>query len=44
MVVSPARESAFRLKEIAEREKALMFYGHDRNQVIDLTYSPNSYQ
>jgi len=39
-----ARESAFRLKEIAEREKALMFYGHDRNQVIDLTYSPNSYQ
>lgn len=38
-----ARASALRLKEIAERENALMLYGHDRNQAVDLTYSPNSY-
>jgi len=39
-----ARVSAMRLKEIAEKKGAKMFYGHDRNQARELRYAPHSYR
>lgn len=39
-----ARASAHRLRDIAERENALVIYGHDRQQARSLKYSPFVYR